>query len=515
MKGGESKYYFDQDAADRVVTFIETYCSHTKGDLAGQPFILEDWQKKDILWPLFGIKHKDTGKRRYKTCYVEIPRKNGKSSLAAALALYLLLADGEKGAEIVSAAADRGQARIIYEIAADMIRNHPELQKRCTILQSRIKFGTSFYQSISAESNTKHGFNCSAVIFDELHAQKRGRDLWDVLGTSVLSRSQPIILALTTAGDDVNSIGFEVHEYARKVKTGEIKDETFLPVLYCADPEDDWTDPAVWAKANPGLGTTCSQAYFETYVNRIEQQPSELYTFQRLHLNIWTDAQDTAWIQDHDFMQGAEDMPPDEHLQTLPCWAGLDLASTRDLTAFAMIWRDGQTYYLKAHSFVPEATAADRKKYRQFADAGHMTVTAGNVVDYDVIMHHILEASEKYNIRAVAYDRKFSAYIVPKLMEAGVNLEPFGQGFLSLSHPTKMMERLLVGGDLVHGGNEVLRWQFSCVQIARDPADNIKPTKNRNKAGEMIDAVVASIMALGQSETEQDTEPESFEIWTL
>ena len=504
----------DNEAADRVVRFIETFCTHTKGDKAGAPFILEQWQKDDILRPLFGMKRKADGLRRYRTCYVEIPRKNGKSTLAAAVALYLLFADGEKGSEIVSAAGDRGQARIIYEIAADMIRNAPELAKRCRILQSRIKYGTSFYQSISAEASTKHGYNCAAVIFDELHTQPNS-ELWDVLNTSVLSRSQPVVLALTTAGDRVDSIAHEVHTYARKVKSGEIEDDTFLPVIYAAEPDERWDDPKVWAKANPGLGVSCAPSYFENYVKRIEAQPSQLYTFQRLHLNIWTNSQEAAWIQDHDVMKGAEDMPSEAELERLPCWGGLDLASTRDLTAFALLWRDGSKYYLRVQHFVPEETANERKQYRQWIDAGHIIATPGNVVDYDRVRDNILEACERYEVRAVAYDRKFSAYIVPQLMEAGAPMEPFGQGFLSMAHPTKLLERLLVGGDLCFGADPVLRWEFSCVQIARDPADNLKITKNRNKKGDMVDGVVAAVMALGQSETDHDSEETPLEIWTL
>ena len=507
-------YYYSEEAAQRVVNWIEMFCTHTKGDKAGQPFLLEDWQKKDIINPLFGTLRKDNDKRKYSTCYVEIPRKNGKSTLAACVALYCLMADNEKGAEIVSAAGDRQQSKIIFDVASDMIRANAELSKRCTVLQNKIRYGTSFYQSISSESRTKHGYNCSAIIFDELHTQPND-DLWQVLRTSVLSRSQPITLALTTAGDDIDSIAFSVHEYAKKVQQGIIKDDTFLPVLYCADHSDDWRSPKVWAACNPNLGISCNVQYFKDYINRIDAQPSELYTFQRLHLNIWTNSQAAAWIQDHDVQKGAGELPSEETLKRLPCWGGLDLSSTRDLTAFAMVWRDGSKYYTKVYQFVPKETAANRQQYKLWAEQGHLEITSGNVVDYDRVRDYINEMQDKYGLRSVAYDRKFSAYIVPQLIALGIDLQPFGQGFLSMSHPSKLLERTLVSGNIC-GINEVLRWQFSCCKVSRDPADNIKITKSRNKAGEMVDGIVSLIMALGQSELEQDTDDlDAYTVFTL
>ena len=199
-----NKYHFDQAAADRAVTFIERFCTHVKGDLGGKPFLLEDWQKDDIIRPLFGWKKQD-GTRKYRTCYVEIPRKNGKSNLSAAIALYMLFADGEKGAEVISAAGDRGQANIVFNIAQEMINNNEHLRTRAKVLRNVIHYRSSWYKSISAEAYTKHGLNCHGVIFDELHTQS-DRDLWDVLTTSTGARRQPLIMALTTAGHDLSLI---------------------------------------------------------------------------------------------------------------------------------------------------------------------------------------------------------------------------------------------------------------------------------------------------------------------
>jgi phage terminase large subunit-like protein len=289
-------YYFDEEAADRAVNFIEKFCTHVKGELAGKAFILEKWQKDDIVRPLFGWKDKDTGLRKYRTCYVEIPRKNGKSNLAAALALYLMFADGEPGAEIISAAGDRGQANIVYHIAQEMIKNNKHLRSKAKVLRNTIEYKSSWYKSISAEAYTKHGLNCHGIIFDELHTQPN-RELWDVLTTSVGARRQPLIISLTTAGHDRASICYEMHEYSEGVLNGSIEDDSFLPVLYKAEPDDDWTDPETWKKANPGYGSICNEAYFIDAVKKAKSNPSMINSFLRLHLNIWTSAE-TAWIPD-------------------------------------------------------------------------------------------------------------------------------------------------------------------------------------------------------------------------
>jgi phage terminase large subunit-like protein len=261
------KYYFDEEAADRAVNFIEQFCTHVKGELAGKAFILEQWQKDDIVRPLFGWKSKDTDYRKYRTCYVEIPRKNGKSNLAAALALYLLFADGEPGAEIISAAGDRGQANIVYHIAQEMIKNNKHLRSKAKVLRNTIEYKSSWYKSISAEAYTKHGLNCHGIIFDELHTQPN-RELWDVLTTSVGARRQPLIISLTTAGHDRASICYEMHEYSEGVLNGSIEDDSFLPVLYKAETDMDWTDPETWKKANPGYGSICNEAYFMDAVKK-------------------------------------------------------------------------------------------------------------------------------------------------------------------------------------------------------------------------------------------------------
>ncbi len=489
---------YDEEKAERAVRWIETYCTHVKGAKGGEPFLLEDWQKDDIIRPLFGTVRAD-GLRQYRTCYIEVPRKNGKSTLCAALALYMLCADGEPGAEIVSAASDRQQARLVFEVAQGMIRQNRELLNRLNLQQHAIRYGSNWYKAISAEANTKHGFNCHAVIYDEIHSAP-DRSLWDVLATSTGARTQPLIMAITTAGHDTASICWELHEYARKVKQGEIDDPTFLPVLYAADRSDDWTKPETWAKANPGYGSICHREYFEQEVNRCRANPSQVNTFLRLHLNIWT-AGATRWITDEQFMNGAHPIP-DERLKGLPLYCGLDLSSTKDLTAVAMLWRDDERdlFYLKCHHFVNEEKAQSKAlsggvDYLTFQRAGLVTITPGNVTDMEAVRDWIMQLAQQYEISALAFDRWMSHMVVPYL--DGIECEPFGQGYASQSYPTKELERLMCQGKIIHDGHAVLRWQLGCVNLARDEADNVKVTKKKNSESQKVDGIVSSIMALG------------------
>lgn len=495
-----ANYTFDEVAANRAVAFIEKFCTHVKGELGGKPFLLEDWQKDDIIRPLFGWKNKH-GLRRYRTCYVEIPRKNGKSNLSAAIALYMLFADGEPGAEVISAAGDRGQANIVFNIAQEMIANNQHLRRRAKVLRNQIEYKSSWYKSISAEAYTKHGLNCHAVIFDELHTQPN-RDLWDVLTTSTGSRRQPLVMALTTAGHDRASICYELHEYAEKVRDGAIKDDTFLPVLYAADIEDDWTDEETWKKANPGYGTICHKSYFEQAVQNAKANPTMVNSFLRLHLNIWTSSE-TAWIPDDIWMQGQTQIPYDL-LPELECYAGLDLASTQDLTAFALLFRDNiaDCFYLLVHQFVNSEKAHSKKlsagvDYLAFQREGDITITPGNVTDYDIVYQYIKEQCDKYKVKSIGYDPRFSAYLVPKLEADGVEMSPMAQNITTMNGPTKEFEMQVMRNNIKHDGNRCLRWQVGCSVCYTDVNENKRVVKERHE-NKKVDGVIASIIAMNE-----------------
>lgn len=496
-------YWFDEAEADRVVAFFHEYLTHTKGKLAGEPFVLEPWQV-EMLRNMFGWKRPD-GTRRYRTAYLEIPRKNGKSTLAAGIALYLLLADREKGAEVYTAAADREQASIVYDVARSMADAAPSMRTRVKAMATAkrlvVESTGSFMKCLSADAYTKHGLNAHGIIFDEVHAQK-DRELWDVLTTSTGAREQPLTVAITTAGFDRNTICWELHDYAEKVRDGIIEDHEFLPVLFAADEDDDWTSPETWRKANPCLGVSLSEDYVEAKCREAQNSPAKENTFRRLHLNQWTQ-QDVRWLQMAKWDTCDSEIREDD-LEGRPCYAGLDLASTTDVAACVLVFPpdDDDVWRVLPRFWIPAENARSREKrdrvpYLLWEKQGHLTMTPGDIIDFDRIRRDVVELGERFDIREVAIDRWAATQITTQLMGDGFEMVPFGQGFASLSGPAKELEALVVSGRLGHGGNPVLRWMASNVAVEQDAAGNIKPSKRRST--EKIDGIVAATMALGRA----------------
>jgi phage terminase large subunit-like protein len=484
----------------KAVRFINNL-THTKGEWAGKTFNLRPWQR-GFIDPLFGTM-KANGRRRYRTCYVEIPRKNGKSEIAAAIALYMLIGDGEQGAEVYSAAVDREQASLVFGVAAQMVRNDEKLANRLEIIDSRRRIydpvTNSVYVAIPADAAGRHGYNASAIIYDEIHAAPN-RDLYDVLSTSTGARAQPLIFSITTAGWDRNSICWELHQYAEKVRDGIIDDPSFLPVLYSAPLEADWTSPEVWRSVNPALGDFRSLEEFEIAAKRAVDVPGQQNAFRRLYLCQWTE-QASRWLPmdvwdecDHPVNVAKGDT----------CYAGLDLANTQDVAAL-VLWfpRSDGTADVLPFFWVPEDGIVNRSRsagvpYDEWSRDGLIFATEGNVIDYDVIRDFIKhELASQYRIKEIAYDRWNAHQIVTQLQSDGANMVPIGQGFASMSAPSKEFETLLMARKIRHGGNRVLRWMASNVAIEQDAAGNIKPSKA--KSTEKIDGVVASIMALGRA----------------
>lgn len=514
---------YSKEKADAAIKFISAL-KFTKGEWAGRPFILQPWQKKFIR-KLFGYVNKD-GTRRYRTAYLEIPRKNGKSELAAAIALYLLFADGEPGAEIYSAAADREQASLVFNAAATMVRKSKSLSKISRIIdsQKRIVFykKNSFYRAISSEAYSKHGFNTHAVVYDELHVAPN-RDLWDTLQTSMGARRQPLMLAITTAGYDRNSICWEVHEYARQVRDGVIKDPSFLPVIYSADPEDDWTDEKVWAKANPNLGVTIKLDFLRQECQRAKEIPAYQNTFRRLYLNQWTQ-QDTRWI-DMEAWRECGGKVDYEELANLRCWAGVDLSTTTDISSCALVFEpdsDGVVHVL-SYNWVPRENIAarvrrDRVPYDLWAQQGHITATEGNVIDYDYIRIAITDEIKRRFplLQVVGYDPWNATKWAIDLESEGVPVMEVRQGFKTMSPACKELERLIIGRKLRHNNNPVLTWAMNNLVVAQDPAGNIKPAKD--KSTERIDPAVAVIIAIStmlQSEAPEESAYESRGVFAV
>lgn len=496
------KFHFDQAAADKAIIFFEHFLHHTKGRWYGQPFQLMPWQR-DALTKIFGWKRPD-GTRRYRMVYIEIPKKDGKSEFAAGIDLYLTLADGEPAAEVYSLAGDRDQAAIIFRMAKTMVLLNPELEKRCEIFKHAIfvEKTMSRFEVLSRESGTKHGQSPSGISFDELHVQK-SRDLWDTVTEGTSARTQPLTIAITTAGWDRTTICYEQHVYAVNVRDGVIKDDEFLPIIYAADEEDDWKDPEVWKKANPALGVTKTMEYMAKKCQQAQDIPGYLNTFLRLHLNIWTE-QATAWLHLEDWEACANGVSLEE-MDGRFCFAGIDLSSTRDLTALDLLfppesedepWKLIPRFYMPGDN-IKQRQDESKAPYVEWAQEGHIQITPGNVVDYDHIRKDIEQLGLQIQFRELALDRWNSTQLMTQLGDDGLMCVPFGQGFASMSGPSKEFEKLVLSRQIQHDGNPVMTWMVSNVAVKDDPAGNIKPDKARSR--EKIDGVVAAIMALGRA----------------
>lgn len=493
--------HYDKKKADRAVTFIENLC-HTKGKWAGTPFWLLPWQEQ-LIRDIFGIVKPD-GNRQFRTAFVEICKKVGKSELAAAVALYLLYADNEPSAEVYGAAADRQQASIVFDVAKQMVEMSPALMKRSKLMGATKRIvnysNAGYYQVLSAEVGGKHGFSVSGLVFDEIHTQPN-RQLYDVLtkGSSD-ARQNPLHFIITTAGNDRHSIAYELHTKAVDILEGRRVDPTFYPVVYGLKDDEDWEDEANWYKVNPSLGYTVDIERLRDAYREAKQNPADEVTFKWLRCNMWVSST-VAWIPDAIYMRGNEPIDMDA-LAGRDCYAGLDLSSTGDITALVLIFpprNEDEKYVLLPYFWIPEETIPRRVKansvpYDIWEKQGYIMSTEGNVIHYDFIEKFIMYLSEKYHILEIAVDRWNATQMIQNLESEGFTIVPFGQGFSSMSAPTKEFYRLLMDGRIIHGGNPVLRWMAGNVVIDTDPAGNIKVTKAKSK--EKIDGIVAAIMAL-------------------
>ena len=496
--------HYDKKSADYAVAFIENL-SHTKGQWAGKRFELIDWQER-IIRDLFGVL-KPNGYRQFNTAYVEIPKKMGKSELAAAVALLLTCFDGEERAEVYGCAADRQQASIVFEVAADMVRMCPALSRRVKILASTKRMvylpTNSFYQVLSAEAYSKHGFNIHGVVFDELHTQPN-RKLFDVMTKgSGDARMQPLYFLITTAGTDTHSICYETHQKAKDILEGRKHDSTFYPVIYGADPGDDWTSVETWKKANPSLGITVGIDKVQAACESAKQNPAEENAFRQLRLNEWV-KQEIRWMPMHKW--DACNFPVhEEFLEGRVCYGGLDLSTTTDITAFVLVFPpvdENDKYVVLPFFWLPEETiqlrcSRDHVPYDIWEQQGFVKTTEGAVIHYAYIERFIERLGETYNIREIAYDRWGATQVSQNLENIGFTMAQFGQGYASMSPPTKELMNLVLEQRIAHGGHPVLRWMMDNVFIQMDDAGNVKPSKA--KSTEKIDGVVALVMALDRA----------------
>lgn len=501
----EEGCWYSKKKADHVIKFFKKYLRHSKGEWAGKPFEPLDWQEWDFLRTIFGWMRAD-GTRRFRRGYLEVPKKNGKSTLCSGIALYLMIADGEPGAEVYSAASDKDQASIVYHEAANMVESSPALVDRIRTVESKKTLSDvkskSVYRALSADVPTKEGLNIHGLIFDELHAQKT-RAMWDTLKYGGAARRQPLFISITTAGTDRTTICYEQHTYARNVLRGSVLDTSFFALIYGARmkdawnaEEDDWEKPETWRKANPSFGVSIKEDQFRAdYLEAKENVASE-NSFRRYRLNQWTQ-QESRWLNMVTWRKSAKKVP-DLTDDQLPFIGALDLSSTQDITAYVQLFYT-KSFYFQCHFFIPEERLKERVKkdkvpYDKWAKQGFIKMTRGNVIDEEEIIEVVLKSGAKHQCEEIGYDPWNAPHIVTRLQDEGVKMVPVRQGFVSMNYPSKELEKRIQSGRLNHGGNPVLDWMASNVATEKDAHDNIKPSKRRS--GEKIDGIVAMVMAV-------------------
>ncbi len=507
-------FRFDLDVAKNVCRFFETHLCHSKGEHAGKAFKLERWQKQ-YLGHLFGWKRKD-GTRRYRESMLYVARKNGKTTLASGFGIILLVADGEPGAEVYSAAADVHQASICFKEASNMVKADKILNDILEVFPGyksmTYEETLSYWRVLSSDANTKHGFNPHGIIIDELHAQKNSK-LVEVLETAVASRRQPLTIYISTADYSGESTCNTMVERCRKIRDGIISDPEFLPVLFEVEKDDDWHDEKVWKKANPNLGVSVKLDYLRAKYNKAITEPSFENTFKRLHLNMQTE-QEHRWLSVAAWdASGAESTLSPDDLLGCRCYGGLDLSSSQDITAFVLYFPESKACL--AFFWVPRETFESGKiEYEVWERAGLIEVTDGRTINYEHIREKINELNEMYDIKDIAYDSYHATQLSHKLAdEDGISMVAYGQSFRALSEPSKLLEQMIIDGQLNHFGNQVLRWMASNVAIQEHKSTGwIKPVKSSRTSANKIDGIVALIMAVGLTiEPEEDEEESVFE----
>jgi phage terminase large subunit-like protein len=505
--GHERGLWFDENAAKMAIAFVGIL-RHWKGEWAGQQIRLEPAQQF-WLWSLFGWKRTD-GTRRFRTGYLEVGRKNAKTTTAAGLGLYLAFVEGEGGAEVYSAATKRDQARIVHRDATEMVKRSPQLRKDITIFRDNlhsVSSGSKF-EPLSSDYDSLDGLNVHGVIADELHAWPNP-ELWGVLKTGTGSRQQPLMLAITTAGVNQHGICYSQREYLARILKGIIQDDSYWGMIYTIDtkrdwPEldddDDWQDESNWVKANPLLGVSKKLDTMRQDAREALARPSELNHFLRWHLNIWTNAT-TRWLNTSHWNDCGSYMINEAGLYGRRAYGGLDLASTGDITAFVLVFPpedEGELWEVLCRFWIPAENIADRVKrdqvpYDVWVREGWLLTTPGNSVDYDFVMAEIERDMTDFDISEIAFDPWNATAVSNALMDKGANAIEFRQGVVSMNPAMKSLEVAISIGELAHGDNPVLNWMADNLVTRTDPAGNIKPDKEKSR--EKIDGMVALVMA--------------------
>lgn len=537
----DGRFYFDSVEADRACDFFPAFLSHHIGEFAGRSFDLLDYQKKLLTRPLFGWKQAATGLRRFRKVFAFIPKGSGKSPWASGTGLYLLFCDNEAASEVYAVASDRNQARIVHDNAKIMVEESDDLDAMSEVLRDSISYPAtrSVYQVLSADASSAHGKRPHGLLFDEFHAQKN-RDLYEALKKSMPKRRQPVLILVSHSGDDDEGICYEEYEYAKGVLSGHNVDDTCLPVIFEASPKDDWTDPEVWQKVNPGHGITIQHEGIVIECQEAQNEPRKLNDFLRYHLNRWVN-QATAWIpidwwdqcepnEITDYKAWLEEMAP--LLKTLPCAGGLDLAQKIDLACFTVAFRQRLTssepleaevisddagdvvkktvdlnyrVILVPHFWIPEETMREREKndgvpYSIWRAAGLVTATEGVTIDYTKIYRDIKEkilpSYPRLKQGPIGYDPAFATDIATNLRDrAGLVVKEVLQNYTHLSEPCYIFEALIKSKRVRHGGHRILRNHVENAAVKKDDAGRMRPVKPK-RSGKHIDGVVSSLMGI-------------------
>ena len=495
-------YYFDEAEAERISLFAEKFCCHSKGKWAGQPVILSNWQKF-FLGSVLGWKRKSNHKRRFKYFYVQVAKKNGKSTLMSVLAIYLLVCDGEAGAEIYSAATTREQAKIIFTEAQNMIKASPELRNLLNVNKLNVSFDSmaSFFRPLSSDAQTLDGLNVHAALIDELHAHKNS-DVYDNLVSAIVSREQPIIGAITTAGLNLQCFCHEQYDYCKNILDGTVENDEMFVYIAELDEGDDWENENVWIKANPNLGVSVFIEHLRSECQTARGMITKQNSFKCKNLNMWV-SDVTSWAD-----MGMYNTTPDrvniEELEGRQCYIGCDLATRNDLASVTAEFpldkrEDGKRYYAAlSHSFMPEDRVQILSKqhnfnYQAYIDAGYITATPGAIVDFDYIENYIYSLYKKYEVLETCVDPWSASQLEKNLLNNGVKVVEVRQGFFTLSEPTKDMEGAIAEQRLTHYNDPVLKWAVGNVVLSSDENDNVRPNKKRSRF--KIDPAVSLIIA--------------------
>lgn len=507
LKAAKTKafmYEYKEKAANRACEFISKM-PHIKGKWAGTPIKLEPWQVF-IVCSVFGWLDKATGLRRFRTVYIEVPRKNAKSTLSSAIGLYMAFMDSEGGAEVYSAATTRDQARIIFKDAQAMARKSQRFRttQGVQVLAHNInqEKSSSKFEALSAEGNSLDGLNVHCGLIDELHAHKT-REVFDVIETATGAREQALIWAITTAGSNRSGICYEQRTYLTKILDRVHPDETYFGIIYTIDDEDDWTDPAIWEKANPNYGVSVFPDDIERLCRKAQQMPSAQNNFLTKRLNVWVNA-DTAWMDMRAWDRCKDESLSPEDFEGEECVAAIDLASKVDIAAKVKVFKRGETYYMFANYYLPEDRIEDsgNSQYAGWEIAGLLTTTAGNVIDYNYIEQDLLDDSSMFEVMEVPYDPMQATQFSTRMADEGFEMVEMRPTVLNFSEPMKELEALVLKQNMKHNGDPIMSWMISNVVCHMDAKDNIYPRKERPE--NKIDGVIALIMALGRMMMRED-----------